>query len=148
MSGNMIWRGRIDKQPHTVNLPTAAASMLPGTLVEIASGKLTTLTTAMRKNFYVLGDLDIVGRDVATAYADGETAIAYEAEDRQVFQCRMAAGTYAKGDALTIGASGRLTAASAISTAVIAYFDDTAGTLAAGVLADCIIANAHTTPAA
>ena len=150
MSGNMIWRGRIDKQPHTVNLPMAAASVKPGTAMEVtAAGKLAVLTSAMKKNFYILGELDIIGRDVDTAYAADETAIAYECEPMQVYQCRMAAGTYAKGDALTIGASGYMTAASAISTAVVAYYDDAITTArSAGDLADCIIANAHTTPAA
>lgn len=147
MSGNMIWRGRIDKQPHTVNLPVTG-TLLPGTLVEDVAGVLTTLTTAMKKNFYVLGELDIIGRSVATAYADGETAIAYECEDHQVYQCRMAAATYAKGDALTIGASGRMTKASTISTVVVAYFSDDNLVASAGDLADCIIANAHTTAAA
>lgn len=147
MSGNMIWRGRIDKQPHSLNLPTAAA-ILPGTMVEqTASDTLAVLTTATEKNFYVLGEMDVIGRSIATEYASGETAIAYEAEPKQIFQCRLASATYAKGDALTIAASGRLAAAGAAQV-VVAYFDDTPGAYAAGALADVIIANAHTNPAA
>lgn len=146
MAGNVIYRGPAGRQPITVNKAVAGA-YLPGTFVEETATTLAQITTALAKLPLVLGNLDFMGDDVATAYTSGDTGVAYRLEPGQVYQCRLAAATYAKGDPLTIGASGRLTAATA-ATPVVAWFDDAPGAYSAGALADVIIANTYTVPAA
>lgn len=155
MAGNVIYRGPIDRQPRTVNLPLAGA-YLPGTLATSDGSTLTQSTASdMGERILVLGVRDFYGQgqDVstapaATAYASGDTGVAYEPNPGDVFQVRLAAATYAKGDKLTLDASGRLAKAvdSPAGDVVYAYFDDTAGAFSAGDLADVIWANAFTMP--
>lgn len=145
MAGNVIFRGPIDKQPRTIQKEVAGAYVV-GTFVEETATTLAQITTALGNLPLILGNADYAGQDIATAYTSGDTGVAYELEPGMVFQARMAAATYAKGDPLTIAASGRLAAASA-ATPVVAFFDDTPGAYAAGALADVIIANTYTVPA-
>lgn len=140
MSGNRIFRGPTEKQPQTVNLPVAGA-YLPGVLVEETATELSLITTAVGKNPLILSNADFAGQSVVTAYADEDTGVAYQPEPGLIFQCAMAAATYAKGAPLTIGASGHLTAATAAS--VVVAFADEAGTFTAGALADVKWANAY-----
>jgi hypothetical protein len=143
MAGNTIWRGQADSiQPHTVQLPVAGA-YLPGTFVENTATQLVQLTTAIAKLPKVLGFQDYKDQDALTAYTSGDTGVAYDLRPGDVFQCAMAAASYTKNQPLTIGAAGRLTAATAASI-VVAWFDDTPGAYTAGQLADVIIANSYT----
>ena len=148
MAGNRIYRGPVTSgwQPRTVSLPVTGA-LLPGSVVEETATALVQLTTALGKLPMILSNLEFKDQDVATAYTSGDTGIAYHLEPGQVYQARMAAATYAKDAPLTIGASGRLTAATA-ETVVVAFFSDTPGAYEAGELADVVIANAYTVPAA
>lgn len=148
MAGNRIYRGPVTSgwQPRTVSLPVTDA-LLPGSFVEETATALVQLTTALGKLPMILSNLEFKDQDVATAYTSGDTGIAYHLEPGQVYQARMAAATYAKDAPLTIGASGRLTAATA-ATPVVAFFSDTPGAYEAGDLADVVIANAYTVPAA
>jgi len=148
MAGNRIYRGPVTSgwQPRTVSLPVTGA-LLPGSLVEETASALVQLTTALGKLPMILSNLEFKDQDVATAYASGDTGVAYHLEPGHVYQARMAAATYAKNAPLTIGASGRLTAATA-ATVVVAFFSDTPGAYEAGDLADVVIANAYTVPAA
>lgn len=148
MAGNRIYRGPVTSgwQPRTVSLPVTGA-LLPGSFVEETATALVQLTTALGKLPMILSNLEFKDQDVATAYTSGDTGIAYHLEPGQVYQARMAAATYAKDAPLTIGASGRLTAATA-ETVVVAFFSDTPGAYEAGELADVVIANAYTVPAA
>jgi hypothetical protein len=142
---NVIFRGPIGRQPRTVNKPVAGA-YLPGTFVEETATTLAQITTALAKRPLLLSNMDFKDQDVATAYASGNTGIALELEPGMVVQARVAAATYAKGEPLTIAASGRLAAATA-GTVVVAFFEDTPGAKAAGDLVDVIIANSYTVPA-
>jgi len=148
MSGNVIYRGPVTSghQPRTISDKTVAGAYLPGTFVEAAADTLVQLTTALAKLPMILSNVDFKDQDIATAYASGDTGVAYHLEPGQIYQARLAAATYAKGAPLTIGAAGRLTAATA-ATPVIAFFDDTPGAYSAGGLADVIIANTYTVPA-
>lgn len=143
MAGNVIYRGPIEKQPRSISKPLAAA-LLPGVFVEDATSTLALLTTAIAKRPLILANRDFYGQDIATAYASGDTGIAFELEPGMVIQARVAAATYAKGAPLTIGASGYLLAATA-GTIVVAFFDDpVVGAKSAGALCDVIIANSYT----
>ncbi|WP_054135302.1 hypothetical protein [Blastomonas sp. AAP25] len=149
MAGNVIYRGPVTTgwQPRTVTNKPVAGAYLPGTFVEETATTLAQITTALGKLPMILGNLDFKDQDVATAYTSGDTGLAYHLEPGQVYQARVAAATYAKDAPLTIGAAGRLTAATA-ATPVVAFFSDTPGAKSAGDLVDVIIANTYTVPAA
>ena len=144
MAGNMIWRGPIDRQPRTINLPVAGA-YLPGTFVENTATTLAQITTPAGKRPLVLGNIDFKDQSPLVAYTSGDTGLAYEVQPNDVYQCAMAAATYTKNQELTIAASGRL-AAAASTNIVVAFFDDAPGAFSAGQLADVVIANFYTKP--
>lgn len=146
MSGNTIFRGPATYQPRTIQKEVAGA-YVPGTFVEETATTLAQITTALAKRPLLLGNADYAGQGLTTAYTSGDTGVAYELEPGMVVQACLAAETYAKGAPLTIAASGRLAAATA-ETVVVAYFDDTPGAFSAGALADVVIANFYTVPAA
>lgn len=137
---NRIYRGPVAKEPQTINLPVAGA-YLPGILVTSDGSTLTAGSAAdMGEKLYVLGNVGFKGQDIATAYTSGDTGVAFDALPGEVYQARMASATYAKGDKLTIAASGYLTKVAAVGDVTVAYFDGTAGAHGAGDLADVIIA--------
>lgn len=148
MAGNVIYRGPVTSgsQPRTVTNKPVAGAYLPGTFVEETATALAQLTTALAKLPMILGNQGFKDQDIATVYASGDSGVAYHLEPGQVYQARLAAATYAKDAPLTIGASGRLTAATA-ATPVVAFFSDAPGAYAAGALADVVIANTYTVPA-
>lgn len=137
MPANVIYRGPIAREPQTKNLPVAGA-YLPGLFVventdeelELADGATGRLLLLSNRRFYAQGP--------DQAYEEGETAVAYRVEPDQEYTARFAAGTYAKGDPLTINGEGRVAAAG--TGAVIAYYDGEGGTLAAGDRDDIVIA--------
>lgn len=149
MAGNVIYRGPVTSgwQPRTVTDKPVAGAYLPGTFVEETATQLVQLTTALAKLPMILGNMDFKDQDVATAYTSGDSGVAYHLEPGQIYQARVAAATYTLNQPLTIGASGRLTAATA-ATPVVAFFSDTPGAKSAGDLVDVIIANTYTVPAA
>jgi len=141
MAGNAIYRGPNGScvQPRTVNKPVAGA-YLPGTFVEETATQLSQITTATDKRPMILGTLDFKDQDTATAYTSGDTGVAFQLEQGQVYSCAMAAATYTYNQPLTIGAAGRLTAATT-GNVIVAFFKDTPGAFSAGALADVEIAN-------
>ena len=139
MATNVVFRGPIDRQPITKNLPVAGAYM-PGTMVEATATQLSQITTAAGKRPLVLANVDFKDQDIATAYVSGDTGVAYEPLPNDVFQVRVAAATYTKGQEMTIAASGRL-AAAASTNIVVAFYDDVLTARSAGDLADVIWAN-------
>lgn len=144
MSGNRIFRGSIDEQPKTVSKPVTGA-LLPATFVTIGASALAQ-ATAPTGRLGILANRDFYSQDNVTAYASGDTGIAYRVEPDLEFQVAVAAGTYTFGQELTVGASGRLTAA-ASGNVVVAFFDDAskAGVAqSAGALCDVVIANYYT----
>lgn len=137
---NVIYRGPVEREPQTLNLPVAGAYS-PGILVTEDGTNLTLATSSdTDKEILVLSNRRLSGQDVATAYASGDTGVAYRIQAGDLFQCRVAAATYAKGDALTMGDSGYLEAA-ASGERVLAYYEGTVGTIAAGTLEDVRMAN-------
>jgi len=137
---NVIYRGPVSDQPQTITLPVAGA-YLPGVLVIASATTLTVATGADNEGaLHVLGNAEFLGQDVATAYASGDTGVAYEPKPNETYQVRLATATYAKGDLLTVGASGYLVAATT-GDVVYARFEGTPGAISAGALADVKIAN-------
>lgn len=144
---NLIYRGPHDKHPRTVSDKPVAGAYLPGTFVTEGA---TTLTQAAafgpkvrllaHRDFYSAPNSWFNANDpLKTAYAANETGVAYVLEPGQQYQAAMAAGNYTYGQALTVGAAGRLTAAAA-GNVVVAYADKAAN-VAAGDLLDVEIAN-------
>lgn len=140
MAAKLIYRGPVDREPTSVNLPVAAA-YTPGELV-VSNGS--TLTRAVAANadeqLLILSNRDFSGQTVDTAYAAGDTGIAYRPRPDDEYNVRFAAGTYTKGQALTVDANGRFAAAAA-GNPVIAYYDGAGQPLVAGALDDVVIAN-------
>ena len=133
----------------TISDKTVTGALLPGTAVFVGATALTQATAASGGRLALLGDRDYYGLSAAatdpllTPYVSGETGIAYLLEPDHEVQWAMAAGTYTFGQELTVAASGRL-AAAASTNIVVAHYDQTGATLAAGALADVVIANFYT----
>ena len=148
MAGNVIYRGPIKDEPETVSDKAVAGAYSPGILVTEGASAFTVATASnMEDDLLILSNRRFMEQDVTTAYASGDTGVAYRPRPNEVYQVRLASATYAKGDTLTIGASGYLTKTSTADR-VIATFDDTPGAFAAGALADVRIANGFLTAAA
>ena len=146
---NRIYRGPNDRQPRTVSDKSVTGAFLPGTCVTEGATSLAQ-ATAFGPMLRLLSDRDFFStahfnatQPLKTAYANGDTAVAYVTEPGQTYQAAVAAATYAYGQELTVAAAGRL-AAAASGDVVVAYFTDTAGAKAAGDLVDVEIANHYT----
>lgn len=136
---NRVFRAPIDRQFATVNLPVTGA-LLPATWVENTGAALVQLTTAVDKRPMILANVEFKDQTITDAYTTGDTGVAIEVQPNDVVVSAMAAATYAKGDPLTIAASGRL-AAAATGNPIVAYYDGVAGAVSAGDLVDVIVAN-------
>ena len=140
-----IYRGPADRQPKTVSDKTVAGAYLPATFVTEGASTLTQ-ATAFAANLRLLGNRDFYSEGqftatdpLLTAYASGDTGVAYVLEPGQQYQAAVAAATYTWGQELTVAASGRLAAAST-GNVVVAY-SRSAGAKSAGDLIDIEIAN-------
>lgn len=149
MAGNRIFRSARGN-PRTISDRTVSGALLPATAVFVGATQFTQATAPTGGRLALLGDREFYALGIATAtdplltpYASGETGIAYLVEPQDEVQWAMAAGTYTNGQELTVGASGRLTAA-ASGNVVVAHFDQAGATLAAGALADVCISNFYT----
>lgn len=139
---NTIYRGPANRSPRTISDKTVAAALLPGTAVFVGT-TLTQATAVSGGRLALLSNREFFDQSVTTAYASGDTGVAYRLEPEMEVQWAMAAGTYTLGQELTVAASGRL-AAAASTNVVVAYYDQAGATLAAGALADVVIANRYT----
>lgn len=145
---NVIYRGPSKDEPETVSDKTVAGAYLPGIMVTESATAFTVATGSdIEKDLLILSNRPFYDQDVATAYASGDTGVAYRPRPGEIYQVRLAGATYAKGAPLTVGASGYLEATST-SERVIAFFEGTAGAVTAGTLNDVRIANSFLTAAA
>lgn len=149
---NRIFRsGSGVPRPRTISDKTVSGALLPGTFVLIGATQLTQATSASGGRLAILGDRDFYTPQgittnldpLLTPYASGETGIAYLPKPDDEFAVALAAGTYTYGQELTVGAAGRLTAA-ASGGIVVAHYDQAGKAVAAGELADVVIANSYT----
>lgn len=145
---NRVYRGPADRQPKTVSEKTVAGAYLPATFVTEGASTLTQ-ATAFAANLRLLGNRDFYSTDfftagdpLATAYASGDTGVAFVLEPGQTYQGAVAAATYTWGQELTVGAAGRLAAASSGNTVVA--FSRGSGAKSAGDLMDFEVANFYT----
>jgi hypothetical protein len=142
---NTVYVGPNGREPVTLDARVCAAALLPCTFVTDSATQLSQLTapgtTAIRllaaRDFYSTGQLD-ANDPLKTAYASGDTGIAYVLEPGQRYLVAVAAATYSYGQELTIAAAGR--AAAAASTNRVIAFSREAGARAAGDLVEVEIA--------
>lgn len=147
---NRVYRGPADRQPKTLSNRTVNGALLPATFVTVNATQFSQATAVSGGRLALLANRDFYGTDFAnsndpllTAYTSGDTGVAYIIEPGHEYQCAMAAATYTNGQELTVGASGRLTAA-ASGNVVAAYYDGATGAKSAGDLGDVIIATFYT----
>lgn len=139
---NVIYRGPLEREPETINLPVAGA-YLPGILVT-SDGSTLTQATAPTGRLLMLSNRRFYDQGPDTAYASGDTGVAYRLEDDQEYSGQFAAGTYTHGQALTVNSDGRFADGSTGSVLVVAYYDGAGATLSAGDRDDVVIAfNTH-----
>lgn len=142
---NVIYRGPVEREPETTNLPVAGAYE-PGIFVTSDGAEFTQAADATGRLF-VLGNRRFYNQGPDVAYESGETGIGYRTESDQEYQVRFAAATYAHGDALTVNDSGQAAAATT-GDIVVAFYDGDGATLEAGDRDDVVIAtNSYVVPA-
>lgn len=148
---NKIYRGPLDRQPHTVSDKTVAGAYLPGTFVTEGASALTQATAfgpglrlLSNRDYYSEGHFSATD-PLLTPYASGDTGVAYVLEPGQVYQGAVAAATYTYGQELTVGASGRLVAA-ATGNIVLGFYRSAGAAKLAGDLVDFEVANHYTKP--
>lgn len=147
---NRVYRGPADRQPKTISNRTVNGALLPCTAVFVTATQFNQATAVSGGRLALLANRDFYGVNhfnvndpLTTAYTTGDTGVAFVVEPGQEYQWAMAAGTYTTGQELTVAASGRL-AAAASGNIVAAYFDGAGATVAAGALADVIVAPFYT----
>ena len=140
MTANVIYRGPVEREPETLNIPVAATP-LPGIAVTI--GATLAAATSGTGRFGILSNRRMYGQDINTAYAAGETGIVYRVEPEQEYQVRTAAAAYTKGQELTIGAGGSFVAA-ASTKLVVAVCDVAKTTTAQDPFLDVVMVSRYT----
>lgn len=148
---NRIYTGPQDRQPKVISNRTCAASLLPGTAVSILVATVAQATSPsavrlgllLERDFYSLGQFDS-NDPLKVAYASGDTAHVLMLEPGQSVMWAVTNATYTNGQELTVGASGRLVAATA-GTIVVAHYDGPNGVArSAGDLVDVVVSNFYT----
>jgi len=148
MAGNRIVRSA-DECIRTITDRTVSGALLPATGVFVGATSLTQAAAPTGGRLALLANRDYFGNwldstdPLLTPYASGDSGVAIMLEPDLEVSWAMAAGTYTNGQELTVGASGRLTAA-ATTNVVVAYYDQAGATLTAGQIADVCIANYYT----
>lgn len=140
-----VYVGPNGRQPFTTDARVLAAGLLPCTFVTETATQFSQATapgvTFQRllasRDFYSTGQLD-ANDPLKTAYASGDTGVAYVLEPGQRYLVAVAAATYTFGQELTVAAAGR--AAAAASTNRVVAFSREAGAKSAGDLMEIEIA--------
>jgi hypothetical protein len=147
---NRIYRGPDDRQPHTTSDKTVNGALLPATFVTEGVSQFSQ-ATAFGPNLRLLSNREYYSTGhftasdpLLTAYASGDSGIAYHLEPTHQYLGAVAAATYTYGQELTVGAAGRLVAA--VTGNVVIGFAREAGIKAAGALIDFEVANFYTKP--
>jgi hypothetical protein len=142
MAANRCYRGPAERDPVTISDKTVATALLPCTFVT-ESATAFTAATAYGPMLRILSNRDFYGdpagqytttNPLLTAYASGDTGVAYVMEPGQTYQIAAAAATYTFGQEMVVAAAGRV--AGAASAGVVVGFCKTAGAASAGDLID------------
>ena len=120
-----VYLGPTDRQPVTVSDKTVAGAYLPATFVTEGASTLTQATAPTgllrllaNRDFYSEGHFNSTD-PLLTAYASGDTGVAYVLETGQEYAAAAAANAaYTFGMELTVGAAGRLVAAASTNIVV------------------------------
>lgn len=148
---NRVYRGPVERQPQAITDKTVAGAYLPCTFVTEGVSTFTQ-ATAFAAGLRLLGNRDFYSSvssfftstdPMLTAYASGDTGVAFVLEPGQTYQGAVAAATYTYGQELTVGASGRLVAATTGNT-VVGFFRSAGAAKSAGDLVDFEVANYYT----
>jgi len=142
-TANKVYRGSNEQKKTISNLKTAGA-YLPGTFASLSATTLTQATTAAQR-VVLLANREFGGQSIDTAYASGDTAVAYELVPCEAYVARFAAATYTYGQELTVSTAGRL-AAAASTNVVIGFYTGSGVALSAGDLDEFVVANAYIKP--
>jgi hypothetical protein len=131
-----VYVGPNGRQPVTTDAKVLAAGLLPCTFVTESATQLAQATAPgpnvrllANRDFYSTGQLD-ANDPLATAYASGDTGVAYVLEPGQRYLVAVAAATYTWGQEMTIAAAGR--AAGAASTNLVVAYARGSGAKSAG----------------
>jgi hypothetical protein len=142
---NVTYVGPYARQPVTTDARVVSGALVPCTFVTETATQLTQLTAPGTTVIRLLAPRDFYGTDqlnandpLKTAYASGDTGIAYVLEPGQRYLVAVAAATYTFGQELTIGAAGRAVAAAATNRVIA--FSREAVVRAAGDLVEVEIA--------
>lgn len=140
MVANVIYRGPIENEPETINLPVIGA-YLPGSFVNItAANKLESAPSGGGRPL-ILGNRRFTGQSVLTAYVADETGVAYRLVPDDEYCAILAAATYQRNQELSI-LNGTLRKSQAGDVVNFIYNEDER-TLAAAGLADVLVANSY-----
>ena len=146
-----IYRSPVDRQPQAISDKTVTGALLPATFVTEGQAAFTQ-ATAFGPGVRLLANRDFYSSmtsffnstdPLLTAYASGETGVAFVLEPGQTYMGAIAAATYTWGQELTVGAAGRLVAA-ATGNVVVGYYRSAPGAKLAGDLVDFEVANHYT----
>lgn len=140
-----VYKGPNGRQPVTTDARTVNGALLPCTFVTETATQFNQATAAgpnlrllANRDFYSTGQLD-ANDPLKTAYASGDTGVAYVLEPGQRYLVAVAAATYSYGQALTVAAAGRMAAATTGN--VVVAFSREVGARSAGDLIEVEIAN-------
>jgi len=136
---NVIYRGPVEREPETINLPVSA-TLSPGIFVKKNAGQLEAAGGSAGR-LMVLSNRRFYETDITTAYTADETAIAYRVEPEQEYQMLAATGNYSDQAELSCSADGKLKAA--VAGEVVLAFVDGAKNLAAEGFLDVVISNGY-----
>lgn len=142
---NVIYRGPVEREPETINIPVSGA-LLPGTfVVKDVSGSAAQASSGEGR-LMLLSNPRFLERDIETAYTSGETGIQYRLEPEQEYQAVAVTGNYADQSELTVNSSGQLAAATS-GDLVVAFVDGAKNITDATGFLDVVIATRYTKPA-
>lgn len=106
---NKIFAGPTSENTPQVHEATSAVAVLPGRLVVPSAGVFALAGATTKGRVYVVQENYLAMKDVDTAYGVGETILALEPLDEQVFRVRLPTGsTVAIGTELSPGANGEV----------------------------------------
>jgi hypothetical protein len=139
-SANKIYRG-LDPEVKTISNLKTAGAYLPGTFCSFSATILTQATVAEQR-VALLSNREFYDHSIDTAYASGDTAVAYELVPGEPYLARFAAATYTYNQELTIGAAGRLVAAGTADR-VVGFYTGSGVALSAGDLDEFVAADSY-----
>lgn len=119
---NKIFAGPTSENTPQIHEAVSAVAVKPGRLVVNSAGAFALAGATTKGRMFVVSENTVCLKDVDTDYAIGETIMAYEPLDEQVFRVRLATGqnVTAAGLELSPAANGEVKVAA--TTEYVAFF--------------------------